>query len=396
MRHRALEDAAVWGLASALALLAFRRIARQSGELLAGTAHAAAFDLRLRYEETHRWFAGSPVYDQMAGADYPPASYGLLWPLIGWLGWPAARALWLACSLAALATLSVIAFRAVKGRSGTRVLAAILPWAAYGTAWTIGVGQLGLVSLAAGLGGTLLARRTGRKALAGLLFALSLVKPTLTAPFFWLLLATSPVSGFVAVVAYGVVTLAASAFQPGPLTQVLTGWIDNGHLHVARGYGNVADWASALGHPGWGLPLAFAMLAALGVWVLRHRHTDVWILLGVSAFVARFFTYHYHPDDLLMIVPMIALLRLASDESIPSGVRRASAAVFTLAAFAQLVPTRYFTDFGARVAGAAEGLQVAVWLAAVSVLVWAAGRVPATLLRSPDDSGNVGRLFPVP
>lgn len=378
---RALGDAAVWGLASALTLLAVRRIARQSGELLSGTSHAAAFDLRLRYEEVHRWFAGSPVYDQMAGADYPPASYGLLWPLIGRLDWPAARTLWLACSLVALAVLSLITFRAVKGRPGTRFLAAILPWAAYGSALTIGVGQLGLISLATGLGGVLLARRWGKThsgaALAGLLFALSLVKPTVTAPWFWLLLAASPVAGVVALVTYGAATLGASAFQPGPLPQLLTGWIDNGHLHVARGYGNVAAWASALGQPGWGLPLAFAMLAALGIWVLRHHRADVWILLGISAFVSRFFTYHYHVDDLLIVVPMIALLRLASAESNPMGIRRASAAVFTLAAFAQLMPTRYFTDAGALVAGVAEGLQVTVWLAAVAVLVWAAHRVPS-------------------
>jgi hypothetical protein len=368
-----------WGLAAVLAAVAAKRIVLQSSELLAGTSYAAAFDLRLRYVETTRWIAGVPVYAETK-SNYPPATYAFLGPLFGPFEWPTVRLVWLVCSLAALAALSWMAVRAIERRSGPRALAAVLPWAVYGSALTLGVGQLGLICLAAGLGGVLLARRArspAGAAGAGLLFALSLVKPTLTAPWFWLLLLASPVAACATVVLYGIATLAASAFQPDPLSRLLAGWIENGHLHAARGYGNVADWATALGLGGWILPLAFAMLAGLFVWVLRHRRGDLWILLGVSACVARFFTYHYYVDDLLILVPMIALLRLATGADPPSHVRRAAAAAFLLAVLAQLTPTRWFTELGPGIAQATEGFQTLVWLTTAGVLVWAQAHTAA-------------------
>ena len=374
-RRPAFLDAASWGLAAVLAAVAAKRVFRQSSELLAGTSYAAAFDLRLRYVEATRWIAGVSVYTEMTSSNYPPATYAFLGPLLGPLEWPTVRLVWLVASLAALAALSWMAVRAVEGRrSGPRALAAVLPWAVYGSALTLGVGQFGLICLAAGLGGALLARRArtlAGAAGAGLLFTLSLVKPTLTAPWFWLLLLASPVAACATVVLYGIATLVASAFQPDPLPRLLAGWIANSHLHAARGYGNVADWATALGLGGWILPLAFALLAGLFVWVLRHRRGDFWILLGVSACVARFFTYHYYVDDLLILVPMMALLRLATGAHPPLRVRRAASAAFLLAALAQLTPTRWFTELGPGIAQATEGFHTFVWLAVAGVLVWA-------------------------
>ena len=373
-----LSDALLWGLTALLAVVAAKRVVLQSRELVAGTSYAAAFDLHLRYVEAHRWLAGLPLYG-LTQTDYPPATYAFLGPLIGRLDWPAVRILWLVLCLASLAALSAIAWRAVEPRRAAQSLAAVLPWAAYGSALTVGVGQLGLICLATGLGAVLLARHAGRNlpgaAGAGLLFTVSLVKPTLTAPWFWLLVLASPIAGGLTVVFYGAATLVACAFQPEPLTRLLTGWIDNGHLHTARGYGSVAGWASSLGFGGLIVPLGLAMLAGLGLWVWRYRRADLWILLGVSAFVARFFTYHYYVDDLLLLVAMIALLRLASgNANEPERVRRIAAGVFLLTVLAQLTPTRWFTELGPAVARITESFQIVVWLVVASVLVWAATR----------------------
>lgn len=363
-----MPDAALWGLTALLAVVAAKRIVLQSLELLSGTSYGAAFDLRLRYDETIRWLSGASMAD-VKGMDYPPATYAVLGPLIGHLGWPAARALWLVLCLVALAMLSVIAVRAVERRPATRCLAAVLPWAMYGSALTVGVGQLGLICLATGLGGVLLAYKAGSKALrgslAGFLFALSLVKPTLTAPWFWLLIPASPVAAGVAVILYGAATLAACANRPEPLAQLLTLWIHHGHLHVARGYGSVATWASDLGLDGWIVPLGLAMLAGLGLWIFRHRRADLWVLLGVSAFVARFFTYHYYVDDLLFLIPLIALFRLVTRDRRD----RAAAIVFLLGALSQLTPTRWFTELGPRIESATEMSQILLWVAAVAVLI---------------------------
>lgn len=395
LRRPSLFDAALWGIAAALAAVAAKRIVLQSSELLSGTSYAAAFDLRLRYVETTRWMAGLPVYAETK-SNYPPATYAFLGPLIGPFEWPTVRFVWLVVSLAALAALSWMAVRAVEPRPAPRALAAVLPWAVYGSALTLGVGQLGLICLAAGLGGVLLARRAkglAGTAGAGLLFTLSLVKPTLTAPLFWLLLLASPAAACATVVLYGIATLAASALQPEPLSRLLAGWIENGHLHAARGYGNVADWATALGLGGWILPLAFAMLAGLFVWVVRHRRGDLWILLGVSTFVARFFTYHYYVDDLLILVPMIALLRLATGAHPPLRVRGAASGAFLLAALAQLTPTRWFTELGPGIAQATEGFHTIVWLTVAGVLVWAQAHTVGSQA-GPDGRG--GRAVDLP
>jgi hypothetical protein len=42
----------------------------------------------------HNWFAGRRIYGELGSAVYPPATYVLLWPLVGWLDVGAARLLW--------------------------------------------------------------------------------------------------------------------------------------------------------------------------------------------------------------------------------------------------------------------------------------------------------------
>lgn len=49
----------------------------QSGEM-------GAIDLRQHHHEMQAWFAGKPVYGEFITAVYPPASYVILWPLMGW------------------------------------------------------------------------------------------------------------------------------------------------------------------------------------------------------------------------------------------------------------------------------------------------------------------------
>jgi len=48
-------------------------------------------DLMLRFTETRLWFAGQPVYEIEKTGVYPPASYLLLWPFVGWVDFFHAR-----------------------------------------------------------------------------------------------------------------------------------------------------------------------------------------------------------------------------------------------------------------------------------------------------------------
>jgi hypothetical protein len=79
------------------------------------------------------------------------------------------------------------------------------------------------------------------------------------------------------------------------------------------------------------------VLAAFGLWTYRHRHVDLWLLMGVSALVARFWTYHRWYDDLLILFPMIALFRIAKER--PTGVTNVLAgALFGVTLLASLAP----------------------------------------------------------
>ncbi|MGH7960322.1 MAG: hypothetical protein ACRERD_00665, partial [Candidatus Binatia bacterium] len=67
--------------------------------------------------------------------------------------------------------------------------------------------------------------------------------------------------------------------------------------------------------PAWNLPASLLVLGALGVWIYYHRRVDFWLLLGVTALVALFWAYHGWYDDLLMLLPIVALFRIAKQSA---------------------------------------------------------------------------------
>ena len=54
------------------------------------------------------------------------------------------------------------------------------------------------------------------------------------------------------------------------------------------------------------------MFVALGVWLYRHRRVDLWLQLGVIAVVARLWAYHRLYDDVLVVLALVALFRIAT------------------------------------------------------------------------------------
>lgn len=77
------------------------------------------------------------------------------------------------------------------------------------------------------------------------------------------------------------------------------------------GYANLGFWLGTAGMKAWILPAGLAVFLTLGVWIYRHRQADVWILLGVTALVARLWTYHRVYDDVVIIFAEVALFRIA-------------------------------------------------------------------------------------
>jgi hypothetical protein len=331
-----------------LALCASLKLATEFWRLVWDRSIYGAIDLHHLHTQVHRWFAGSPVYAELGNALYPPASYPMLWPLIGWLEFASARWLWAGSSIGMLGWLAWLIVR--ESGAETRLecaFVALLLLSMNATGVTIGNGQLILHCLPFLLAGLLLLQR-GRgdwrdDLLAAFLILVALVKPSITAFFFWAVLfcpgrlrpAVLILSGYVAL------TLFAAAFQGAGVPALIAAWLRNGADVGARlGYGNLEIWFADVGLPEWGVPASLSVLGLLGVWAYVHRHVDVWLFLGVTAIVARMGVYHMVYDDLLVLLPTVALFRIAKRGEAEGGSDLVAGVLLAVLVLAMLAPAR--------------------------------------------------------
>jgi hypothetical protein len=296
-----------------------------------------------------RWFAGLPVYSYSDHAVHLPATYALLWPIFGVLHAGAARWVWIALLFAALACLIYLTLRASGASSAAeRIFVVLQPLSMYGVLFTIRTGQFGvfvLVLLIAGL--SLLAAQPPswkRDLIAAALLLLTLVKPTIAAPFIWLALFLPGGFRTVLLIAlgYAALTIAAVTFQPEDISTLFREWqMRSAELATSEGTANLHRWLSYLGLDQWILPASLAMLLAFGAWVYRNRGADLWLLLGVAALFARFWTYHRPYDDLLMLLPAVALFRSAKQSIPDSAAGLVAGVLLALLVTASLTPMRF-------------------------------------------------------
>jgi hypothetical protein len=331
--HRALRIAIVVMVPAAVA-----RHAYELWRLLFAPSPQGAIDLHIHHRILQAWFAHQPVYQTLPGAVYPPALYPILWPFLGWLSFPAARWLWAATAVAAIIWLAYLVARESLMQTGVeRTGAALFLVANYATAITIGNGQFILHILPALLSAALLLKRRqaswGRDLIASSLFVTALAKPSISAPFGWIVLfVPGSIRPFVLVsLSYVGLTVWSASYQDDSLVGLFRAWLErSSSVAVSGGHGNIHIWLSELGMEELLFPASLLALVVLGVWTYRHRNGDVWHLLGVSAIVARVWTYHRMYDDLLILLPMVALARTA--RSGPQADRSDVIAGFLLAA----------------------------------------------------------------
>ena len=339
-----------------------------------------AVDLKKRHDEVQRWFSGKPVYAEVERATYPPQSYVVLWPFLGWITLSAARWLWAITSMAALAWLAVLMVRG-SGASTCRerMFVALLPLSMHATGVTLETGQLIIHVLPPLLMALIMAhgKATGwRSASAVALLTLAaLVKPTISVPFLWLILfLPGTVKPFLLVLfGYIGLSLFATSFQEGNLLSLINSWLTQSAMDPLVSDGGSAHLHSLLASLGlqqWNLPASFLVLVALGIWIYRYRREDLWLLLGVTGIVARLWSYHLIYDNLLIVFSEVALYRTVRQRQLADPTGILAAVLLTLTVLLMLPPTRLFLFWPALFRAA----EVFVWLCVLVFLLSQARR----------------------
>jgi len=337
---------AVWLMAIAAAVwlgYEFWRLLWQSGE-------KGAIDLLQRHNEVQAWFAGRPVYGDIITAVYPPASYAILWPLLGWLSETAVRWLWAVTTVFALMWLVSLCVRESGADTSLhRTFLTLIPLSIYATGATIGNGQLGVHILPFLVSGLLLLeskeRSLGKDFLAAAMVLIALVKPTVSAPFFWIVIVVPGNLRPAIFVSTGYVALSffATLFQPAGPIALISKWFHRAMVGVewgtARGgYANEHSWLDYFKLDGLDAPASLLVLMILGFWTYRYRRADIWTLMGVAALVARFWTYHMWYDDILILLPMITLFRIANQNSVSGNTDLLAGVLLAITLLTMLAP----------------------------------------------------------
>jgi hypothetical protein len=240
----------------------------------------------------------------------------------------------------------------------------------------------------------------------------ALIQPTIAAPFFWLILFR--VRGYqpaVRVVGlYLLLTAVAVPFQlnaqrieppiakadeplsriPPPINPSVLGqgnigkspanpllrWFRKGvrgtyYGSVKGGYGSVHNLLATPELAQWNLLASLGILGALGLWIFLHRRVDLWLLLGVTAIVARVWIYHRWYDDLLLILPLITLCRLIKQPHFSPTIKTFAAILFHWLWIFLLAPGVLYTFANPQLPIA---IQVTGWLVTLVFLALLAAR----------------------
>lgn len=340
--------------------------------------------LRFLHWVTGDWWDGEPVYGMhRSGMVYPPATWLLLGLFHSWSTLEVARWTWAAVALVALAALGAACASAVRrGEPAARACAWLAPFSMPALGDALEVGSLIVVLLPAAVGAVLLAAQHGGRwstdLAAAAMFDLALAGPFTTLPFL-APLAVMPRSvrpAILALCGYGLVTVASALKHPGRFGEDMRLWMAHVCRQAGHGYGNVQDWLWAA-DADWAFAVSsLALLATLTVFVWWCRHSDVWLLLGVSATASRFWMAPSIGDDALLIIPMLALARLASADGVSRRLLTSARIALVLMALVLWIPLQFHfagstlgpLTVGPELVGLFNAAHVAVSLLALLVL----------------------------
>jgi hypothetical protein len=337
----------------------------------------SALDVRYRYQEVAAWFAGDPVYGVVGSAVYPPATHAILWPLLGWMSIETARLLWAITIVVAGTALGFLLYRlAAPAPARDRLLVAGLVLACYPFQLSVMIGQLGVHVVALVVSGAFLLFRARPRwwidVVVAAMLACSLVKPTISVPLVAVVLIVSKRARPVALVvlAYAALTLVAASAQPSDLVTLVRDWHQRAGVRVPFEFGvinlHLLLWWAGLGS--WMTPVSLLVLTVASAWTWLRRDARPWILLGVGAILTRVWAHSTPFDDAFLLIPTIALFKIAFGPGSLSPARIGAGWLFAAAWAALLTPTWALFQFKP-VAWAIHGIHAVFWTMVLVFLV---------------------------
>ena len=342
-----------------LVLLACLKIFDEFYRLVFLDSHNAAIDLKVLKRGVRLWFSDSAVPKELQTAMYPPASYAMLWPLIGWIKLSFARIVWTFTLIPSLVLVSYIFLKhsLAKG-SEESFIALIIPLSLNATGVAIGNGQLGIQVLVLMMGALLILQRKEKHIsndiLVSLMIVLALIKPSVTAPFFWIILLVYPNYRVIllTISIYLLLTIVPFYFRDSNMFDYfffkeVTSVVKQTYSNVVYGtitgsshggYANLHSLLAFFGLERLNLIASGILLIIFGFWVYLNKKADIWLLLAVTAIFSRLWMYHRVYDDILLIVPMITLFRLIKLEHLSLNIRQISLVLLIITTVSMLAP----------------------------------------------------------
>ena len=367
-RHRAVI---IRVLAVIMAIVATLKLGDEFCRLTLDHGSTGAVDLRHMHRWIGIWFSGQSLFQNSRAALYPPATYLMLWPLMGWISFTTARWLWAGLFIILLFLTSFFLIRASGAKTpAEKIFVVLLFLSINGTGVAVGSGQFILLILPALLAALLLIERDDddmpHDVMAGALVAWTLVKPSVALPFIWVFLFRRRHwrAVVIAVVIYTGLTVASAAVQKETLPALLQAMFHRTTVATTSfpGTRNLHAVLTTFGLAEWMTLSSVIVFFGFGCWVFSRRDADLWILTGLAALIARMWTYHRVYDDALIILAELALWRIARTGKIST--ERAQAEILVVSnAFLMLCPARFLDyEHGWTVPWLCITLQSVAWL----------------------------------
>ncbi len=308
----------------------------------------------------------------MTGSQPPWAyQFGLV---LTWPEWPAVRAYFAVVNMIALAFLMWWAYHLPRDATREARLLLMSAVGAFGGSCTATeVGQISIIVTAL-LAGALWSDRTGRAYLCGILVALAMIKPTISAPFAVALLVTARYRAAFAAAAYGLAASAMTWMVTGvsPL-RMLQQMAAASTTFISHGTLGLVDIASLLGASPAAIVVLPLLIAVPGVALMAMVRPSLPMAFAVASIWGRLWTYHKSYDDLMLVFVLVPLGMWALARQ-PS---RAALAAFVAMGALAWIPGRVLSLVEVQV------LQLVVWPIALAVVVMLSRQQSRALVVTP-------------